>query len=344
MKTTTLLGLVIALGITSCNNQKKQEQSNHKNFDFSIAVGSCNNVSLPNELWDDMIGLNPNVFVWGGDIVYADGGDMNTLKLQYQQQNNIEAYQKLKEHTEVIGTWDDHDYGLNDGGRDFEDRDQSQQLFLDFLGVSKEDSRRSQPGVYHSKTYQVKDSKIKVIVLDTRYFRSDLTKDPSGEKRYIPNSNSEGTMLGDAQWNWLEKELLEPNIDFNVIISSIQFLSNQHGFESWGNMPHEVQKLIDLLKSTKASNVMMVSGDRHISEFSKLNDKELDYPLVDFTSSGLTHSYSSFESETNPYRVGEVVADRSFGLLGFDLSAKKVSFSIHLDSLPFKQELLINYN
>jgi alkaline phosphatase D len=109
-------------------------------------------------------------------------------------------------------------------------------------------------------------------------------------------------------------------------------------------MPHEVQKFTDLLKSTGASNVMIVSGDRHISEFSKLNNEDLAYPLVDFTSSGLTHSYTSFESETNPYRVGEVVSDRSFGLLGFNLKAKRVSFSIHLDSLPFKQELLINYN
>lgn len=344
MKTTTVLGLVFALVTMSCNNKQKQEVANEKNFDFSIAVGSCNNVSLPNELWDDMIDLNPDVFVWGGDIVYADGGDMNTLELQYQQQNNDAGYQKLKEHTEVIGTWDDHDYGLNDGGRDFDNKDESQQLFLDFLEVSKEDPRRNQQGVYHSKTYQVKDAKIKIIVLDTRYFRSDLTKDLSGEKRYIPNVNSEATMLGDAQWNWLEQELLEPSIDYNVIISSIQFLSSKHGFESWGNMPLEVQKLINLLKATKASNVMIVSGDRHISEFSKLNEEDLAYPLVDFTSSGLTHSYTSFESETNPYRVGEVVSDRSFGLLGFDLKAKTVSFSIHMDSLPFKQELLINYN
>jgi alkaline phosphatase D len=109
-------------------------------------------------------------------------------------------------------------------------------------------------------------------------------------------------------------------------------------------MPHEVDKLIALLKSTKASNAMIVSGDRHISEFSKLNDSKLPYPLVDFTSSGLTHSYASFEGEPNPYRVGAVVADRSFGLVGFDLNAQKVSFSIHTDSIAYKQELLIDYN
>lgn len=344
MKTFKALLLVFTLVLTSCNQSSKQEQTTQRSFDFSIAVGSCNKVDLPNDVWDNISELHPDVFVWGGDIVYADGGGMNTLELKYQQQNKIASYKRLKERTEVLATWDDHDYGLNDGGANFEDKEESQQLFLDFLGLSENDPRRTQKGVYHSKTYKVKGSRIKIIILDTRYFRSDLTKDPSGEKRYIPNSNGTGTMLGDAQWSWLEQELLEEDIDYNVIISSIQFLSGLHGFESWANMPHEVDKLLALLKSTKASNAMIVSGDRHISEFSKLNDSELPYPLVDFTSSGLTHSYASFEGEPNPYRVGAVVADRSFGLVGFDLNAQKVSFSIHTDSIAYKQELLIDYN
>lgn len=343
MKTKALIGLVLVVAITSCKNLNNKEQSPEPLYDFSIALGSCNNISLPNYLWDDMSALEPDVFVWGGDIVYADGGDMNTLELQYQQQNELEAYRKLKQTTEVIGTWDDHDYGLNDGGVEFEEKTESQQLFLDFLGVPKDDDRRDREGVYSATTYQVKDKKIKIIILDTRYFRSALTKDPSGTKRYIPNQYGSGTMLGEAQWSWLEEELLESSIDYNVVISSIQLLSNLHGFESWGNMPHEVDKFISLLKSTEASNVMVISGDRHISEFSKLNDDELSYPLVDFTTSGLTHSYTSFEDEANPYRVGDVVADPSFGLLRFNLDENEVSFSMHTHQIPFKQELLIDY-
>jgi len=344
MKTKVLIGLAVVLIFTRCKNENKSDQPSDSSYDFSIALGSCNNVNLPNHLWDDIRALSPDVFVWGGDIVYADGGDMTTLELQYQQQNAQEAYQQLKQHTDIIGTWDDHDYGLNDGGVEFEDKQESQQLFLDFLGVASDDQRRTREGVYTSKTYAVKNQKIKVIILDTRYFRSPLTTDPSGEKRYIPNNYGEGTMLGDAQWNWLEEELLEQDIDYNVIISSIQFLSSLHGFESWGTMPHEVDKLLGLLKSSHASNVMLVSGDRHISEFSKLNDTELPYPLIDFTTSGLTHSYAAFEGEENPYRVAEVVADKSFGLLRFDLNSHLVSFSMHTDKIPFKQELLIKYN
>lgn len=343
MRTNSVIGLVLALAITSCKSNNKTENSNENSYDFSIALGSCNNVGLPNYLWDDIIELHPDVFVWGGDIVYADGGGMSALKLQYQQQNQVDEYKNLKDQTEILATWDDHDYGLNDGGVEFDHKDESQQLFLDFLGVPSGDKRRSQQGVYHSKTYTVKGEKIKVIILDTRYFRTKLTKDPTGEKRYIPNQYGEGTMLGVPQWSWLEQQLLEKDIDYNIVISSIQLLSYLHGFESWGTMPHEVDKFKRLLKTTNASNVMVVSGDRHISEFSKIAVKDVSFPLIDFTTSGLTHSYAGFDGEENPYRVGEVVADPSFGLLQFNLSEMKVSFSMHTDKIPFKQELIIDY-
>jgi alkaline phosphatase D len=39
-------------------------------------------------------------------------------------------------------------------------------------------------------------------------------------------------MLGVTQWAWLEKELTISKADFNVIMSSVQLLSAEHGFET----------------------------------------------------------------------------------------------------------------
>jgi alkaline phosphatase D len=107
-------------------------------------------------------------------------------------------------------------------------------------------------------------------------------------------------------------------------VSSIQVLSNEHGFETWGNFPHEVDALKKMIVASKAKGVMVLSGDRHISEFSKTNVENLAYPLIDFTSSGLTHTYSSYTGEPNPYRVGEVVSIVSFGTLDFDFEKQQV--------------------
>ncbi len=296
--------------------------------DFKIAFGSCNKTNLPNRLWDDVMATKPDLWIWGGDNIYADTDDAIKLREMYQDQNRIPGYQELKGQVPIIGTWDDHDYGKNDGGTEFIAKKESEQEFFNFMGVSKEDPIRKQQGVYSAHEYKQTNGSIKILVLDTRYFRTPLTSDPSLKKRFKPNVYGEGALLGEVQWQWLESELKNSLADFNVIVSSIQFLSKEHGFECWGNFPHEVERLEKLLVASRARGVIILSGDRHISEFSRTTVPGMDYPLIDFTSSGLTHVYSRFKGEPNAYRVGAVVAKESFGLLQFDLNAKKVFFGM----------------
>lgn len=50
----------------------------------------------------------------------------------------------------LLGTYDDHDYGVNDGDKTYQYREESKQYLLDFLNVSHDDIRRSpaNEGVY----------------------------------------------------------------------------------------------------------------------------------------------------------------------------------------------------
>ena len=296
--------------------------------DFVISFGSCNNQYIPNQLWGPILLNKPDLFIWAGDIIYCDTYDMNLMKDNYQKMKHDTSYMNFKEKIPVLGTWDDHDYGLNDGGASYSKKDSVQQIFLDFFDADANDQRRKQRGIYFSKTYQIGEASIKVIVLDTRYFRSELTKDPTGKNRYIPNSDSEITMLGAAQWTWLEEVLTNSKSNFNIIVSSIQFLSDQHGFETWGNMPNEVLKMKHLLVKTGAKGVIILSGERHLAEISKVSVSGMTYPLIDFTSSGMTHSYTSYSGEINPYRVSEVIFQKNFGLLRFDLKQNEVNMEI----------------
>ncbi|MDP2527768.1 alkaline phosphatase D family protein [Maribacter dokdonensis] len=316
--------LIWGILLVSCSSKKSLTEKK----DFVIAFGSCNRVDLPNLLWDDILNTEPDVWIWGGDNIYADTDDMKALRAMYDQQKNEPNYRKLAQTTDVLGTWDDHDYGLNDGGVEFKAKAASQQEFLNFMNVPKSSELRKRKGVYNSKNYVIDGHEVRIILLDTRYFRTPLTPDAETDKRIKPNEYGVGTILGDAQWNWLEKELQNSTADFNIIVSSIQYLSQEHGFEGWGNFPHEVDRLAKLIEDTKPKGVVVLSGDRHISEFSKINLEGIDYPLIDFTSSGLTHAYREFSGEPNKYRVGEVVYAESFGILEFDFKAKTVDFKI----------------
>lgn len=311
--------------------------------DYTIAFGSCNKQFLDNKLWDDILHQKPDLWVWGGDNVYADTDNMVKLKADYDKLLNNKGYKALMNSTKIMGTWDDHDYGMGDGGVHFKAKKESQQAFLDFFGVPKDDIRRKREGVYYSEIVNSVNGSIKIIILDTRYFRTDLTEDLKSSKRYKPNAYGEGTILGTVQWQWLEEELKASQADFNIIVSSIQVLSYQHGFETWGNFPHEVDKLKQLIIDSKAKGVIILSGDRHISEFSKENLSGLNYPLIDFTSSGLTHVYSNFSREYNPYRIGDVVKEISFGLLEFNFNSKEVTMKMIGDQNTLQQEISQQY-
>ncbi|WP_424494469.1 alkaline phosphatase D family protein [Salinimicrobium sp. GXAS 041] len=342
----TLFCLIVLLN--SCTSSKNSTGSSIENTtatskkaDFTIAFGSCNRQDLSQPLWEPIIAHKPDVFIWGGDNIYADTEDMEKLEREYQLQKQNEGYQKLVSNTNIQATWDDHDYGQNDGGSSWEYKKESQQEFLDFLEVPLSDARRSREGVYHSKTYEKENGSVKIILLDTRYFRSALKASAKEGKRYDAGAN--GTILGEKQWTWLKQELEQSEADFNIIMSSIQVLSGEHGFETWANFPKEVSRLQDLIASTTAKNIVLLSGDRHISEFSRKEMPALNYQLVDFTSSGLTHSYSDFSGEPNKYRVGDVVSDLSFGLLLFDFENKKIRMQMRGKKNEVQQELVQNF-
>ena len=338
----TFLSFII---LFACNQNKKGQVvlNESKVEDIVIAFGSCNNQRVENKLWGPVMENEPSIWIWGGDVIYSDTDDMSLMAQHYEQQIHQVDYNTLRKNVQILGTWDDHDYGLNDGGSEFVAKAKSQQLFLDFLGVSKEDNRRKRKGVYHSKLIETKKGSVNIIILDTRYFRSALTPSPNPEFRYIPNASEEGTILGDIQWAWLEDELNNSKADFNLLISSIQFLSAEHGFESWGNMPHEVDKLKGLISASKAKGVVLLTGDRHISEFSKTNIDNVRFPLIDFTSSGMTHSYSSFDGEPNKHREGKVVSNLSFGLLKIDFDTKTVVMQMRGENNVLQQEMIQGY-
>lgn len=337
-----LIALLLILGckplVQSIPESRKSSVQTEKS-NVIIAFGSCNKQDEANVFWDDILEANPDIFIWGGDNIYADTDDMEKMKSMYLAQNANKEYAKLKNQVFITGTWDDHDYGVNDGGAEFAKKKESQALFLDFMGVNPNDLRRNRDGIYSSQSISTPSGLIKIINLDTRYFRSSLTDGRNQGVRYQPNTYGEGTLLGAKQWLWLEQELNNSNALFTIIVSSIQFLSNEHGFEKWANHPHELQSMLDLIKKNRDQRIIFLSGDRHISEFSKMENSDFLFPLIDFTSSGLTHSYSSFSGEPNPYRIGEVISTKSFGLIELNLIEKRAHFKIMGEDGRVFQEL-----
>ncbi len=304
----------LVLYFLSCNPKTEQ--------DFVIGIGSCNRTDLPQDIWSSILENHPQLFIWLGDIVYGDTHDMSVLRSKYERLKSEPGYVSLRTSTEVIGVWDDHDYGVNDGGRHYKMRDESKLELLKFLDQDS-DTKYNHPGAYESFDYQ--DGAIKIILLDSRYFRDTLMTNPDPGSRYLPNPV--GDILGEEQWKWLEEELASSEALIHIIGNGIQVLPEEHGYEKWANFPAARERLLTLLKKYRPEGLLLISGDRHMAEFSELQFDD-GYRIREFTSSGMTHSWSENSYEPNRYRVGEKVTDRNFGIIRIEADYRKIKLEI----------------
>ncbi|WP_046246478.1 alkaline phosphatase D family protein [Hymenobacter terrenus] len=330
--------LVLALATAFLFGSPAAEAQQKK--ELAIAFGSCNRTDLPQPLWPVIAQEKPDVWLWLGDNIYGDTDDMAVLKQKYDTQFNLPAYSQFRTQVPVIiGTWDDHDYGRNDAGKEYPFKKESQQLALDFLQEPAGTPRRAQEGLYTSYEYQVGRKKVKVILLDDRYHQDELQRDAN--RAYVPNPT--GDILGAAQWQWLTQQLTNSTADAHIIASGIQFLPQQHPYEKWANFPATRQRFLDLLVASKAKGVLLVSGDRHIGEISKVTPAGGSYPVYEITSSGLTHPAVNNKSEANDLRVGPLINQKHYGLFRFREQGKKLLVTAQLkgeDGKPLTEQVI----
>jgi len=99
-KMKVILSLLISFFLfISCGSNstivKNETETSAENYDYVIAFGSCNRQDEDQPLWDAILEENPDLFLWGGDNIYADTDDMEELAADYQIQKNQPDYQKL---------------------------------------------------------------------------------------------------------------------------------------------------------------------------------------------------------------------------------------------------------
>ena len=93
-----------------------------------FAFGSCVNENRDMKFWDVIAAQNPQAFLLIGDNVYGDTrptnvADMPTLTASYKKLNSRVEFDRFRRNIPMMTTWDDHDYGFNNGGKHFKHKD-----------------------------------------------------------------------------------------------------------------------------------------------------------------------------------------------------------------------------
>lgn len=279
---------------------------------YKLGIGSCVDQDYPTPAWASLEKESINSFFFLGDNIYGDvpSGRLDNIILSYEKLND--QMPSWLKNTEKLVIWDDHDYGLNDAGANYIYKAESQQIYNDAWNIDQNDPRRSREGIYFSELKDIAGKKILIVGLDTRYFRSNLIKIGNS---YKPHKNSNTTILGPTQWQWLEKELSREH-DILILASSIQVLATEHRFEKWANIPHERDRLLALLNKL-SSKVLIISGDRHRSGFYKLDN------IYEFTSSSLNKGiFPSYESDS--LLLGKTYTQNNYGIVQFHENTLKL--------------------
>lgn len=291
----------------------------------TIAFGSCGKQDKPQPVLALAASRKPDVFVFLGDNIYGDTDDMDVLRKKYAEFGGKGEFKQLCDSSQVLATWDDHDYGRNDAGRHYPYKKESKEIFLDFWKVPHDDVRQQREGIYTSYFYEGNGRAVQIILLDLRTFRDELRpySDESVDKRafhyrldYWPYETADSTLMGEAQWSWLKEQFLIP-ADVRIIASSTQFGITWNSYEAWANFPHEQKRMLNLIKETKANGVIFISGDVHYAEISQL-EPEGQYPIYDITSSGITSTWDFATPNFN--RIDGAIMENNFGMIEIDWS------------------------
>ena len=308
---------IAVIFLVSCGINKPSVNI-HPSHIYSIGFGSCLTQEKPMPIFNAIKSENYDLFLMLGDNVYGDTDSNDLIELRDAYEKQRENFDRLNLNFPFEAIWDDHDYGKNDGGKEYIYKEEAEQIFLDFWNIPQDDIRRARPGLYFEKTQEIDGISIQMIFLDTRFFRDALLptdeRGAPGKERYIPHTDTSLTMLGEDQWTWLQEQL-DKEVDHKIIVTSIQFLAMGHGWEAWKTLPHERQRLIDLVDQS-SSEVLFISGDRHrggLYQFSTQSGKVIS----EMTSSSLNLAFANDE-EDGPLRAGPTFVQENYGEIILD--------------------------
>lgn len=291
--------------------------------DFRVAFGSCCRIQFDPEqrIWNAVRGLEPDMFFWLGDNIYADSDQRVALVDLYGRGRTVERLEPLLRSTPQLATWDDHDFGYNDSDGRSPYKTESLQVFKNFW-ANPGYGEAGNPGVYFKQHYGGVD----FFVLDGRYHRDRTDKTDDAGK----------TMLGAAQKAWLKRELKASHTPFKVLAigGGWSTAENEKGGDSWGVYLTERNEIFDFIRDNGIGGVVCISGDSHMGELNCIpRSRQGGYDIYDFCSSPLAQMPANKNTRQAPeVRVRDTwTRSVNVGLMRFEMTGDKptLTYTLH---------------
>jgi alkaline phosphatase D len=284
--------------------------------DLRFAFGSCAMIADPSVdpigtspggeygIFDRIADQRPDFMLWGGDNVYfrdADWTSLSGMRRRYRYVRAHPALQRLFGSTNHYAAWDDHDYGPNDADRSWVGKQHARRVFAEYWA----NPGYGVPGAESGVGTAFRWGDVEFFLMDDRTFRA-----PNGQR------GGDGDYWGAGQLQWLIDALRASTATFKIVVNGGQVVSPLPQYENMARYARERDMLLDRLARDPVDGVLFLSGDRHVTELTRMPRPGL-YPLYDATISPLTSApIGQQRVEPNPWRVeGTWLPARNFAMV-----------------------------
>ncbi|MGF1448795.1 MAG: alkaline phosphatase D family protein [Opitutales bacterium] len=285
--------------------------------DFTIAAGGAHYVNQKaydpafrslggdyDKVFASITAQQPDWMLWLGGSTHvreADWGSFSGIAARYRHNRALTEAQELYRsigHSGVVGAVD---FGPPGNDVYFWQRAEAARAFRLFWpnpsqGVAGLDN--------HATLLRWSDAEF--FLLDDRTHR-DLT----------PDLESQRTVLGEAQLDWLIASLRRSTARFKIICMGSPILNPAESPQHLAAAPSERERLLDALTTHQIAGVVFLTGGKRYGEFTKVVRRSAP-DLYELTLGPLTASVLDIERDLNFFRVpGTTLEQRHFATLTF---------------------------
>jgi len=279
-------------------------------------------------MWERLRLEKPEFVILNGDVVYVDSFDFVERKKATDLdlwQRYIDAFRRIPiyhwlELKPIFATWDDHDFGTNDGDREFVSKQEALRVFRGFFG-GKPIEGHFELGP-HGVSSQITAFGQRFFLMDDRTYRQ-----PNKNQKELESFGH----WGQEQHEWLLANIKKDSSPAWLFNGNQLFngkgLDFKEAFEA--NHPKHFQKLIEDLGKIEAP-VVFSSGDIHFSEIMRIPKERLGYETYEISSSSM-HSFTG-EGWENPMRIHGMFTNE-FNFVMIESKVEKNELSLNVKSL-----------
>lgn len=277
--------------------------ANDQNTKITLGMGSCA-PSNPNHIWTRVVDEGCQGFIFLGDTPYVDTSDLGLARRKHRTFLEQPEIREMIRQMPCWGTWDDHDFGTNDGHGDFPGKHACRAAFTEYRanatfghdahGTLQPDRLGEGRGIYTSFRY----GPLEVFLLDPRWFSRT-------EKSWA--DSAQPTCLGKQQWAWFKDAIKSSDAVFKCIATGMIWDDKKNSEkDDWGTYHYERDALLDFIKENRIPGCFLLGGDIHVSR-ALMYGPRIGYDLWQFIISPMHHGVIPSLNVPHPNLVHDAV-------------------------------------